>query len=111
MKPIMKYSIHLALLAALFIVISASAQSNMFLEITGIAGDATSTNHPNTIVATGFSFANTNGTCAGFTDFYVTKYVDKASPLLMLNCAAGTSSPTVRFYLQNSFSKDYYKVT
>ena len=65
----------------------------MFLKLSGIAGESTDPNHPNEIVALGFSQGVTGGggtTRASFSDLTVSKRVDAATPLLYLNAAQST---------------------
>lgn len=97
-------------------------QNSILLHVDGVPGESTSKSHPGDIVATGFSFGVANqpasaGTGSGkavFTDFSVTKFIDKASPLLMLKAAGGNPITTVELFVQNSSAPapvDYYKVT
>jgi type VI secretion system secreted protein Hcp len=106
---------------ALALAPAACGQYNLFLCVDGIPGESIGTNHMSDIDATAFSVGVTmtidpvTGEPAGradFADLAVTKFVDKASPLLMLNCAQGTLIPNVTLFAQSTSPTplDYYKV-
>jgi len=92
------------------------AQYNVFVFVDGIEGEAISPTHPNTIEATGFSFGTTNtltSGCGRFADLSVAKFVDKASPRLMLHCASGLLVVRVNIYVQkvvNGSPHDYLEL-
>lgn len=74
------------------------AQYNIFVNVEGIPGESISSSHPNTIEAAGFSLGTTNtftNNCGSFLDLSITKFADKASPLLMLKCASDTNSSLI----------------
>jgi len=49
---------------------------------------------------------------ANFQDLSLTKYVDKASPKLMLQCAKGALIPTVTLFVRKSgLNAEYIKIT
>src|ERR1700709_1126786 len=76
---------------------SLRAAVNMFLDITGIPGESTDPIHTNQVDVLAWSWGmynsgTTGSAVAGKSTFQylnLTKYVDKASPLLMLHCANG----------------------
>jgi type VI secretion system secreted protein Hcp len=94
-------------------------QYNISLRVAGVPGESTAPGHEGDIDGTGFSLGITNlgltnaGARATFTDVSVTKYVDKASPRLMLSCAEGTHLASVVLFVQSTSPAplDYYKVT
>jgi type VI secretion system secreted protein Hcp len=83
-----------------------------FLKIDGIEGESTDDKHKGEIEVLSFSWGvsqQTSGSAssagsltsqrADFHDFAVVKAIDKASPLLMLQCADGTHIKSVRLEL------------
>ena len=79
-------------------------QFDAFLKIDGIAGEATDSKHQGEIQLDSFNWGarqgatTTHGGGSGagrvaIQDFEFTKQVDKASPLLLLNCANGKHIP------------------
>jgi len=77
---------------------SAMAAVDMFLKITDIKGESTDKAHPNEIDVLSWSWGTSTGTArtakgvlpaACIQDLHVTKYVDAASPQLILNGVTG----------------------
>jgi type VI secretion system secreted protein Hcp len=124
MNSLRRYT-KIALLAtfALALAPSCLAQYNVLLRIDGVAGESTVANHAGDIDGTAFSFGmsipisvSAGGGVAGrptFTDLSVTKFVDKASPALMLDLARGERLRTVVLFVQvtHPVVVDFYKVT
>lgn len=87
---------------ALLASISTQAAVDMFLDLgKDIPGESVDKAHPHTIdvLAWSWGMSNSGSTQVGggggvgkasFQDLSITKYVDKASPILMLDCAKGT---------------------
>src|SRR6185437_10203149 len=105
----MNHKINLSLWAGIVLLLLASslrtfAGYSVFLKLDGIEGEATNSDYENQIVVTSFSQGMTNSvsTVVGgpgaskptFTDLTITKSLDKASPLLLLNCAQGKTIQT-----------------
>lgn len=89
------------------------AAVDMFLKIEGVPGESTDNTHRDEIDILSWSWGATQsgtmhtggGGSAGsatFGDISVTKYVDKASPLLMLHCANGNSFPSATLYVRKA---------
>ena len=79
-------------LAALLFTHNAQATVDIFLDITGIPGESRDTTYVNKIdvLAWSFGLVQTNATGrVTFPDITITKWLDKASPALMLRCATG----------------------
>ena len=101
----MKHTIKFSLWAGVILLLLSSslrtfAAYSIFLRLDGIEGEATNSDFENQIVVTSFShgmsiLAPTGGSSGPgtskptFTDLTITKSLDKASPLLYLNCAQG----------------------
>jgi type VI secretion system secreted protein Hcp len=89
-------------------------QYNTFLRIAGVPGESTAAGHVGDNDATGFTLgvSNSIGGAATFPDVSVTKYVDKATPKLLLFVAQSTVIPTVTLFVQSTLPSnlDYYKV-
>jgi type VI secretion system secreted protein Hcp len=90
---------------------SLRAAGDMFLDITGIPGESTDPSHTNQVDVLGWSWGMINGGSAqtgvstnkaSFQSLNVTKYVDKASPRLMLACAKGTHISMATLYVRNT---------
>jgi len=85
---------------------SLNAALDMFLDIPGISGESTDPVHANQmdVVAWSWGMSNPGGSLsngiANFQDLSVTKYVDKASPLLMKRCATGTNISMATLYVR-----------
>ena len=124
MNSLRRYT-KLALLAAFALALAPSClgQYHILLRIDGVTGESTVANHAGDIDGTAFSFGmsmplsvSTGGGVAGratFTDLSVTKFVDKASPALMLDLARGDRLRTVVLFVQvtSPVVVDFYKVT
>jgi len=111
----MKHKINLSLWAGVVLLLLASslrtfAGYDIFLELDGVEGEATAVGFENQIVVASFSHGITNPatTSVGgggsvnmptFTDLTITKSLDKASPLLFLNCAQGKRIATATLTL------------
>lgn len=93
----MKRIVLLLLACALSGAISARAAFDCFLKLEGVPGESTHVDHRDEIVIESFSMgiAGAPGSAGGpqFSDLSLTKYLDKASPLLMLKCAQGAPIP------------------
>ena len=95
-----------------------AANLQSFLKIDGIQGESLSTAHPNEIELIGFGAgverAAVSTAKPQFYEVSVSKNVDKASPLLSLNCAVGKSFPTVTLTVAkvgtSGPARDFYKV-
>jgi type VI secretion system secreted protein Hcp len=76
--------------------------TDYFMKIDGIPGDTTDSKHPDEIKVTSWSWGETNPSTvvpttsskSDLQDFHFTAKTSKASPLLFINCAAGTRSTT-----------------
>ena len=113
----MKHKINLSLWAGVVLLLLASslrtfAGYSIFLKLDGIEGEATASGFEKQIVVTSFSHGmasqvTTTGTGgagavkATFTDLNITKSLDKASPLLYLNCVQGKVIKTATLTLCN----------
>ncbi|HET7624662.1 MAG TPA: type VI secretion system tube protein Hcp [Verrucomicrobiae bacterium] len=100
----------------------AAGAYEIFLSIPGIPGESTAFNHTNDIVVESFSFGVSAGTAMvggggttspTFTTISISKPLDKASPLLYVNCAAPKNLGTVVLTLRDSANgtNEFYKVT
>jgi type VI secretion system secreted protein Hcp len=87
-------------LAAVLVTLPASAAVDMFLDLDGIPGESTDKGHKDQVDVLAWSWGMSNsgtthdggGGGAGkvnIQDLSLTKWVDKASPVLMLRCADG----------------------
>ena len=109
-------------LAAVLVALPASAAINMFLDITGIPGESTDPTHTGQVDVLAWSWGMSNPGVAGgagggaskanFQDLSLTKYVDKASPLLMLHCANGAHISKATLYVSKSgaTNSEYIKI-
>ncbi len=97
-------------LAAVLAALPAHAALNMFLDLgSDIPGESTDPAHTNQVDVLAWSWGMSNsGTGAvgspsggkvNIQDLSLTKYVDKSSPLLMLNCARGSHIATATLYV------------
>lgn len=97
--------------------------TDMFLELDGIKGESPDSKHKDQIDIDSFSFgvhqAATQSRGAGggagkadFSDLSIVKKVDKASPILMLNCAIGAHIKKATLYCRKAGGKqeEYYKI-
>ena len=95
----------------------------MQLELAGLPGDSVDAKHPNTIDLLSFSFGlqvtsssviGGGGSSAGkvsFNNLVVSKYVDKSTPTLSLNCASGFHLAKATLYLRPAnATNDTYKL-
>lgn len=84
------------------------AQVDYFLKLSGIEGESHDSKHKDEIEVLSFSWgvtqtgAHAHGGGGGsgkasFNDFAITKFVDKASPQLMLACCSGKHIPEASF--------------
>lgn len=98
--------------------------TDMTLKLTGIEGESLKDGHANEIDVLSFSFGATQsgtahvgmGSTAGqanVQDLTITKYVDKASPLLFMNCVTGAHIPEAVLSVRKAGGKplDYLKLT
>lgn len=104
---------------------SAQAAVDMFLDFgKDIPGESVDKAHPNTIDVLAWSWGMSNsgsaqiggGAGAGkasFQDLSITKYVDKSSPILMLDCAKGTHIATATLIVRKAGATpvEYIKIT
>lgn len=92
----------------------------MQLELVGVSGDSADSKHPGTIDVQSFSFGvqqvatSVSGGGAGkasFSNLSVTKWVDKSTPALFVNCASGQHFSKATLYMRpNNSTNDMYKV-
>lgn len=94
----MKKSFLLLIAFALWTAVSANAAFDCFLKLEGVPGESTNADHRDEIDIQSFSMGISRppGSTGRpqFTDLSLTKFLDKASPLLMLKCAEGRAIPT-----------------
>ena len=85
----------------------AAAQSSIsiFLEIEGIGGEATASAHKGTIEVLSWSWGMSQA--AGTGTASVIKRIDKATPLLFVQCVDGTAIPLVTVYLTRQDGQTY----
>lgn len=94
---------------------------DLFLRVDGIPGESLDKQHPNEIVALSFKHsqemtAATSGGGGGrvtFSPLTIVKYLDVASPTLMLNSARGAHIPTAILTVrsQGPSPLEFYKIT
>ena len=106
----------LLIVFALFTQVSARAAFDMFLKVEGVAGESIDAMHKGECDVLAWSWGMSNsstvsggGTGAGkvsIQDIAITKYVDKATPALMLACAKGTHYPRATLFLRKAGSQD-----
>jgi type VI protein secretion system component Hcp len=79
-------------------------QYNTFLRMNGIPGASTAPGHVGDNDATGFTLGVSNpaGGAATFTGVTVTKFVDKASPTVLVDVAGATLISTVTLFVQST---------
>jgi len=118
----MKIPVRRCLLAFLLCGLLCPAQRSfgaveMFLKLAGIDGESTDKAHPNEIVTLAFSQGVTStitpaGGSATFSDFSITKTVDKATPLLYLTAAQGKHISQAVLTVRNSGATpfDFYQI-
>jgi type VI secretion system secreted protein Hcp len=109
-------------LTAVFMLLVAPAQGamDMFLDLgADIPGESTDAVHRNKVDVLAWSWGMHNtiaigagggGSTAGkvsFQDLSITKWVDKASPKLMLACARGTHIPEVKLIVRKAGEKPF----
>lgn len=117
--PFMAFAVALLLLSSPRIF----AAYDAFLYIAGIPGEATANGHTNEIAVLSYSEGvsipvtigsggGTTGTPA-FNHLKIVKYLDKASPLLLLACAQGThiSQAVLTLRDQAGGQVEFYKIT
>ena len=110
-------------LAAVLVALPAHAAVSMFLDIPGVSGESTDPVHTNQMDVLAWSWGMSNSGSAqvggsggtgkvNFQDVSFTKYVDTASPLLMLHCANGVHFTTATLYVLKSGAtpNDYIKI-
>ncbi len=119
--PIIFYNIRFRLMrfrslflvvSLLFAHVSARASIDMFLNVENVPGESRDSAHAGQCDVLAWSWGMSNsgrvspggpGTGrASVQDLSVTKYVDKASTLLMLGCAKGTHYPKATLYLRKA---------
>src|SRR5215203_5690580 len=117
----------LPLVAWLALLSSASAQDTQyFLKLDGIPGESTNAQHPNEIDVLSASLAVLQpqmqkfvGSAASpakteINPVTITKFIDKSSPKLFLNCATGTRIPSAVLTARRSVAgaaRDFYTIT
>lgn len=113
----------LPLVFCLLSVISAQGANDLFLNISGVPGESRDSNHPNQIEVLAWSWGLSNPATAGtggtprsgivqIQELFITKYLDKSSPVLMLGCSKGTIYSTVTLSVRKSgATRDYLVVT
>jgi type VI secretion system secreted protein Hcp len=120
----MKVSSLLALCSAVLLAaFPAHAASDFLLVLDGIPGESTDEQHPRSIEIFSFSLGAANsGTIGGtgggtgkvsFSDLSLMKALDKASPLLYLQCAQGKHIPTATLYVRKTGGdkvQEYYVI-
>ena len=102
----------------------AMAALDMFMCIEGLEGETKDPRHPGCMDVLAWSWGASNSGLSGgggagkvnFQDFSVTKYLDKASPDIMLHTANGKVFPKVEIYVHKpcvecKVSEPIYKVT
>lgn len=98
--------------------------ADFVLEIDGIKGESSDSKHKDTIDIESFSWGCSNGGASGagggggagkvsFQDVHFTTKVNKASPLLVVHCAAGKHIKKAVLYVRKGGGDqhDYYKLT
>lgn len=121
MKSHLRIFFYVAALSCLGLFRAAGAY-DIFLSIPGIPGESTASDHTNDIVVRSFSFGVTAGATAvgaggttppTFSTISISKPLDKASPLLYVNCATPKPLDTVVLTLRDSANgtNEFYKVT
>jgi type VI secretion system secreted protein Hcp len=125
MKTMNRLFLSAAAAFALLASISTQAAVDMFLDMgKDIPGESTDKAHPNTVDVLAWSWGMSNsGTThlgggagagkASFQDLSLTKYVDKASPNLMLYCANGKHFATATLIVRKAGAVpvEYIKIT
>lgn len=119
----MKFRFIIKVVAA-FLLILPSQASDYLLVLDGIPGESADAQRPQSIEIQSFSFGASNsatviGGAAGagkvsFSDISFTKSLDKASPLLYLQCAQGKHIPRAVLYVRKSGAEkplEYYIIT
>jgi type VI secretion system secreted protein Hcp len=109
--------------AVLVWVLPAGAAVDMFIKIEGIPGESQDEGHKDEIDVLAWSWGMSNsgtthtGTGGGtgkanFQDLSFVKYVDKASPLLMLSCANGAPVPMAELVVRKAGAEpvEYIKI-
>ena len=93
-----------ALACALLLAVPTGASARAFLELDGIPGESQVRGFENQIVIDSFQLgiSRSKDKSASFSDFVVTKELDRASPELMLRAANGATIPTARVRLTRS---------
>lgn len=100
------------LFCSLLVSTSPGASFDAFLNIEGVPGESKSENHPNEIELVGFKNAVSlpgigalsSGAAASkpvFAPLRVFKYIDKATPILLVQCALGKRIPKVTLSLSS----------
>ncbi|HZO86018.1 MAG TPA: type VI secretion system tube protein Hcp [Verrucomicrobiae bacterium] len=102
--------------------LSAQAAINMFLRMDPIQGESLDQNHRDQMDVLAWSWGMSMPLVAGgggtgrvnIQDISITKYVDKASPALMLGCSSGTHYKTAVLSMQKSgasATRDFMVIT
>ena len=115
----MKRSLLLALLAP--VLTATTLKAPIFLEIEGIKGESSGTNHAQTIEIESFSWGANNASSSGgagsgkvkFNEARFTTRISKATPLLLLACTSTNPIPHATLFVSKSEEEplDYYKIT
>jgi type VI secretion system secreted protein Hcp len=99
---------------------------DLFLKLDGIDGESKDTKHSKEIDVLAWSWGMSQSSHAGLgggvtagkvniQDFSVTKYIDKATPVLLLNCCNGTTIKKADFVARKAGGKggpvEYLKIT
>src|SRR5262245_33210896 len=115
----MKRPILLALVAPMLA--ATPMKAPIFLEIDGIKGESSSTNHPGAIEIESFSWGATNTAAHGsgggqgkatFHDISITKMLSKATPQLLVACTSTNPIPQATLFVSESESEplDYFTI-
>ena len=118
MKSILVKMAAVCSFAVVLAALPAPAALNMFMNINGIPGESTDPAHTNQVDVLAWSWGMSqsgNFLTSGkvnIQDLSFTKYVDKASPLLMSRCASGTHITTATLYVLRAGAtpNDYVKI-
>jgi type VI secretion system secreted protein Hcp len=99
---------------------------DLFLKLDGIEGESKDAKHGKQVDLLAWSWGMSQSSHAGMgggvtagkvniQDFSVTKYIDKATPVLLLNCCNGTTIKTADFFARKAGGKggpiEYLKIS
>ena len=116
----MKYSKFILLFVLGVFLFTASFSQSGYLKIGDIKGESEARDHKDWIIIESFAYkiATNNNPASGrviksastFEDLIIRKKLDKASPVLMMKCAAGEVMPELELELSGADGKAYYKI-